>query len=123
MRLARSEREDFFEINVISLIDVLLTLLMFFVLTTTFVQQANMKVSLPEASAQPSASAPDTLIVGIDRQGRYYIGNSEVPGAGAQALKQALERSVGERRDMPVLLRADGMTPNQAVVSAMDVRH
>ncbi len=121
MRLARSEREDFFEINVISLIDVLLTLLMFFVLTTTFVQQANMKVSLPEASAEPSASVPDTLIVGIDRQGRYFIGNSEVPGAGAEALKQALERTAGDRRGMPVLLRADGMTPNQAVVSAMDV--
>ena len=120
MRLARQDREDFFEINVISLIDVLLTLLMFFVLTTTFVQQANMRVSLPEASAQPEANAPDTLVVGVDRQGRYFIGNSEVPGSGVDALKQALQREAGNRRDMPVLLRADGMTANQAVVSAMD---
>ncbi len=120
MRLGRQDREDFFEINVISLIDVLLTLLMFFVLTTTFVQQAHMEVSLPEASAEPSATAPDTLIVGVDRQGRYFIGNDEVPGSGVDALKQALQRTVGDNRAMPVLLRADGMTPNQAVISAMD---
>ncbi|MGA7296705.1 MAG: biopolymer transporter ExbD [Rhodanobacteraceae bacterium] len=120
MRLSRQDREDFFEINVISLIDVLLTLLMFFVLTTTFVQQANMKVSLPEASAEPSATEADTLIIGVDRQGRYFIGNNEVPGSGTEALKQALQRSVGDKRNMPVLLRADGLTPNQAVVSAMD---
>ncbi len=120
MRLSRQDREDFFEINVISLIDVLLTLLMFFVLTTTFVQQANMKVSLPEASAEPSATEADTLIIGVDRQGRYFIGNNEVPGSGVEALKQALQRSVGDKRNMPVLLRADGLTPNQSVVSAMD---
>lgn len=120
MRLGRPDREDFFEINVISLIDVLLTLLMFFVLTTTFVQQAHMEVSLPEASAEPSATAADTLIVGVDRQGRYFIGNDEVLGSGVDALKQALQRTVGDNRTMPVLLRADGMTPNQSVISAMD---
>ena len=59
MRIASARREDDFEINVISLIDVLLTLLMFFVLTTTFVQHARMKVTLPQAaSADAGRAAP-----------------------------------------------------------------
>ena len=66
MRIA-SRRSDDFEINVVSLIDVLLTLLMFFVLTTTFVQQGRLKVSLPQASDQASAPAADTLVIVIDR--------------------------------------------------------
>lgn len=115
-----SGSDEFFEINVISLIDVLLTLLMFFVLTTTFVQQAHMKVSLPQASAEPVAEPAGTLIVGVDRGGRYFIGNNEVIGTDVEALKRALSQVAGEARDMPVLLRADGQTPNQAVVTAMD---
>ncbi len=120
MRLSRRPRQDFFEINVISLIDVLLTLLMFFVLTTTFVQQAHMNVSLPQASAEPSATPPEALIVGVDREGRYFIGDYQVPGKTVEALKRALLQNVGSNRDQPVLLRADALTPNQAVVTAMD---
>ena len=61
MKIAAARREDDFEINVISLIDVLLTLLMFFVMTTTFVQHSSMKVTLPEASATEDGSEREAL--------------------------------------------------------------
>ncbi|MCK9538464.1 ExbD/TolR family protein [Dokdonella sp.] len=120
MRLASARREDDFEINVISLIDVLLTLLMFFVLTTTFVQQSGMKVTLPKAAASDQAQAVDTLTVLIDRDGRYFIDNQEVLNPGLDSLKEAIRRVAGDSTTRPVTLRADAMTPHQAVVTAMD---
>jgi biopolymer transport protein ExbD len=120
MRIGSDRRQDDFEINVISLIDVLLTLLMFFVLTTTFVQNARMKVSLPEAETAETSDARDTLDVMIDRDGRFYVGNDEVLNPGLDSLKEAILRVAGDDRDRPVLLRADAMTPHQAVITAMD---
>ncbi len=120
MRIASARREDDFEINVISLIDVLLTLLMFFVLTTTFVQQSRLKVSLPQAETSDQTEQPDALVVLIDRDGRYFIDNNEVLNPGLESLKEAIARFAGADREHPVMLRADAMTPHQAVVTAMD---
>ena len=66
MRIAAGRREDDFEINVISLIDVLLTLLMFFVLTTTFVQHSRMQVTLPQADTHDSDVAREAFVILID---------------------------------------------------------
>lgn len=120
MRITQNRSEDDFELNVISLIDVLLTLLMFFVLTTTFVQQSHLKVSLPTSSAKVQAPQAKTLVLIVDRAGHYYIGNNEVLEPGTEALKRAISRIAGSDRDRPVLLRADGQSPNQAVITAMD---
>ncbi|HEX5354505.1 MAG TPA: biopolymer transporter ExbD [Rhodanobacteraceae bacterium] len=115
-----NEHADEFEINVVSLIDVLLTLLMFFVLTTTFVQQGHLKVSLPQASDKVSAPATDTLVIVIDREGHFFVSNNRVLGDDEATLRRAITAVAGAKRDRPVLLRADAMTPHQAVVTAMD---
>lgn len=115
-----NDNADEFEINVVSLIDVLLTLLMFFVLTTTFVQQGHMKVSLPQASDAASAPGKDELVVVVDKEGHFFVANNRVLGDDEATLKHAIEAVAGTDRDRQVLLRADGMTPHQAVVTAMD---
>ncbi len=120
MRLGAARREDDFEINVIPLIDVMLTLLMFFVLTATFDQRSRLKVSLPQASESAEHSADTSLVVMIDREGRYYIDNNEVLNPGLDTLKEALARIGGDDHERMVTLRADGQTPHQAVVTAMD---
>lgn len=119
MRIA-GRREDEFEINVVSLIDVLLTLLMFFVLTTTFVQQGHLKVSLPQASAQPQPADRNALVLVIDRSGHFYVGNNRVLGNDGDSLKKAIRAIAGDDHDRPVLLRADGLATQQSVVTAMD---
>ena len=119
MRLGNTRQDDF-EINVISLIDVMLTLLMFFVMTTTFVQHAAMKVTLPEASETTQEAQRNPLIVMIGSDSRYYIDNNEVLNPNVDTLKEAIARIAGDNRDQPVILRADAMTPHQAVVTAMD---
>ena len=120
MRIASARREDDFEINVISLIDVLLTLLMFFVLTTTFVQNARMQVTLPQADSAEQSEQRDALTVLIDRDGHYFIDNDEVLNPGLDSLKEAIARVACDDRQRPVMLRADALTPHQAVVTAMD---
>jgi biopolymer transport protein ExbD len=120
MRIASARREDDFEINVISLIDVLLTLLMFFVLTTTFVQHSRMQVTLPQAESAEQSEQRDALTVMIDRDGHFFVDNDEVLNPGLDSLKDAITRVAGEDHERPVMLRADGMTPHQAVVTAMD---
>jgi len=120
VRIASGRREDDFEINVISLIDVLLTLLMFFVLTTTFVQHSRMQVTLPQAEAAENDVEHNAFVVLIDRDGRYYIDNNEVLNPGLDSLKESITRFAGDDRARPVVLRADAMTPHQAVVTAMD---
>ncbi|HEY8681568.1 MAG TPA: biopolymer transporter ExbD [Rhodanobacter sp.] len=120
MRIGNNRRGDDFEINVIPLIDVLLTLLMFFVLTSTFVQHSRLQVTLPKASAQDRDMHAPVLTVMIDRDGHFYVGSDEVLGEGIEPLKQTIARNAGSDRERQVTIRADAMTPNQDVVTAMD---
>lgn len=120
MRIGNDRRGDDFEINVIPLIDVLLTLLMFFVLTSTFVQHSRLQVTLPTASPQDRDMHAPALTIMIDRDGRFYVGSDEVMGEGIGPLKRTIARNAGNNRDQPVTIRADAMTPNQNVVTAMD---
>jgi biopolymer transport protein ExbD len=120
MRIGNDRRQDDFEINVIPLIDVLLTLLMFFVLTSTFVQHSRLQVTLPQASAQDRDMNAPALTIMIDRDGHFYVGSDEVLGEGIEPLKQTIERNAGTDRERQVTIRADAMTPHQDVVTAMD---
>ena len=120
MRIGNDRRSDDFEINVVSLIDVLLTLLMFFVLTTTFVQHSRLKVELPQASAEDRDMQPPAVTVMVDREGHYYVGSDEVMGTGVDPLKDAIARVAGDDRNQTVTIRADAMTAHQNVVTAMD---
>ena len=120
MRIGNDRRQDDFEINVISLIDVLLTLLMFFVLTTTFIQHSRMQVTLPSASAEERDMQAPALTVVVDRDGHFYVGSDEVLGQGIEPLKQAIANVAGDDRERQVTIRADAMTPHQNVVTAMD---
>jgi len=119
MRLGAARQDDF-EINVISLIDVMLTLLMFFVMTTTFVQHSAMKVVLPQASEKQDDMQRNALIIMIGSDSRFYVDNNEVLNPNVDTLKQAIAHVAGDNHDRPVILRADAMTPHQAVVTAMD---
>jgi biopolymer transport protein ExbD len=120
MRFAPRSAGDDFEISVIPLIDVMLTLLMFFVMTATFDQRSLMRVSLPESSAEPVTTEQEALTLLIDAEGRTYIGANEVINPNVDTIKAALSAVAGDDRERPISLRADGKTPHQAVITAMD---
>lgn len=121
MNLRPVERSEEPEINLISLIDVLLVLVLFLVLTTTFAREARLDVRLPEAAAEPRAAPLKPLEVVVDAQGRWYVAEREVIGSDAAALQRAIELVAGDARDLPFTIRADAKAPHQAVVTVMEV--
>ena len=115
-----SRSEDEPEINLIPLIDVLFCLILFLVLTTSFNQRAALHLQLPQAQAGVMPDERPPLILIVDVEGRYFIGNSEVAHKDVASLKAAIAQAAGSDRTMPVVLRADGRTPHQSVITAMD---
>jgi biopolymer transport protein ExbD len=120
MNLRPRHREDP-EINLISLIDVLLVLLIFFMISTTFQQEGRVRVQLPQASLTPlPPSAHDPLVITITADGNYRVNERALINASPDTLRSALLKEAGSDRG-PVTIRADARTTHQAVVTAMDV--
>ena len=118
--LSRSREEP--EINVISLVDVLLVLVLFFMVSTSFLRETNIALHLPEATADGNADAPtESLELTITRDGGYLVNGRELVNNERRTLRTAIERLIGEKRGMPVFIRADAAATHQAVITAMDV--
>ncbi|NND44967.1 MAG: biopolymer transporter ExbD [Xanthomonadales bacterium] len=119
----RSTTDQDPEINLTSLIDVVFLLLIFFMVSTTFERQAALKIDLPEASvaAESAADEPQKLELIIDRDGRMYLDDRMLIDSRPETIAAAFREAVGEARDVPILLRADSLTPHHFVVTAMDV--
>lgn len=120
MRIRDHRQDDNPDINLIPLIDVMLVLLIFFVITTTFDARSVLKLELPRADGQPAEAQANALSVLINAQGRYFVGDREVLRTDLQSLKDVLRDVAGDDRKRPVLLRADARTPHQSVVTALD---
>lgn len=102
------------EINLIPLIDVLLVILIFLAATTTFTRDRQLKISLPEAQAE-KMSAPTVELL-ISQDGRYSMSGQIITSV---ELTSSLKSQLGGQTDSVLLIRADGMSPHQAVVLAM----
>jgi biopolymer transport protein ExbD len=110
------------EINMVSLIDVVLMMVVFFMLSSSLVKDGRLRIRLPEASAAPSAaSAAAPLVVTITRTGSYFVNGRELINTSPQTLSTAILDQVGTRRNLQVTIRADARTTQQSVVTAMDV--
>ncbi len=120
MRLRAARAHDEPEINLIPLIDVILVLIIFFVITTTFDARSTLQLQLPSATGEPVSDQTKSLSVLINAEGRYFVGDQEVLRTDIDSLKQAIARVGGSDHSRAVLLRADARTPHQAVVTALD---
>lgn len=113
-------KDEGVEVNLTPLIDVVFLLLIFFMVSSTFDRHAKLKVQLPQAEAQMQQTQDKPVVLSIDAGGKYYIDDRQVINEQLETLKNALRQTVGERTDVTLLLRADGRTPHQSVVRAMD---
>jgi biopolymer transport protein ExbD len=120
MRIGSARPEDELEISLIPLIDVVLTLIIFFVVTTTFQDRSALKIALPESNGQIAETPKDPLTIVVDAEGRYFVGGSEVLRRDVASLREAIGKVAGDDKNRAVILRADGKTPHQAVITAMD---
>ncbi len=110
------------EINLISLIDVRMVLLIFFMLSSTFVDEGRLNVQLPSASEEAhGASGAEPIVVTVTQAGSYRVNERELVNSGRDTLRRAVAEIAGTARDGRVVLRADGRATHQSVVTAMDV--
>ncbi|WAB99530.1 biopolymer transporter ExbD [Pseudomonas putida] len=122
MKFRRNRQRENVDINLASLIDVVFVLLLFFVVTTTFTRETQLRVELPEAvSAEQPGADPEKLVeVTISADGVYSVNNHLLPKSDLATLTEAIQRESGGDNTLPLAISADGKTPHQAVITAMD---
>lgn len=121
MKFRRKPRENV-EINLASLIDVVFILLLFFVVTTTFTRETQLKVDLPEAvsGTPPEQTELKQVEVLIAADGAYSVNGKALLESNLSNLMAALQKESEGDNSLPLIISADGKTPHQAVITAMD---
>jgi biopolymer transport protein ExbD len=118
LRPLRSREDP--EINLIPLIDVLLVILIFLMVTTTYQRVAELQITLPEADAEAPKDKPREVSVGIDAQGRYVIDRQIVTYTTSEAMADQLKRAAGDAKDPIVVINADAQSTHQSVIHVME---
>ena len=108
------------EINLIPFIDVLLVVLIFLMLTTTYSKFTEMQLRLPVADAQAQRDYPKEVIVAVSSDGRYMVNKVAVEGRSVDAVAGALNDAARAGRDSVVIISADAATPHQSVITVME---
>ena len=122
MNLKPSRRHEEPEINVVSLIDVVLLLVVFFILSAKFTDEGRLRVHLPQASDVPTErTSSEPLVVSVTQSGSYLVNQHELINASPETLRAAILKEAGTNRSLRVTLRADARATHQSVITAMDV--
>jgi biopolymer transport protein ExbD len=108
------------EINLIPFIDVLLVVLIFLMLSTTYSRYTELQVRLPQADAPKMQERPRELVVSVSADGRYVVDRQPVDGRNVVVLAERLREAAGGRADTVVIISADALAPHQAVVNVLD---
>ena len=119
MKFSRRHAEEP-EINLIPFIDVLLVVLIFLMLSTTYSRFTELQISLPTADAEKLRERPNEVIVAVSGDGRYSINRSAVDGRSVEVLTAALSGAAAGRADTVVIISADATAAHQAVVNVLD---
>jgi len=120
MKLSSGRVPDEPEINLVSLIDVVFCIIIFLVVTTTFDQRSALKLVLPTSQANSPVDSGEPLVVVVDADGRFFVGNNEVLKRDISSLKDAIVQVAGTDRGRPVVVRGDARTPYQSMINVMD---
>ncbi len=110
------------EINVVSLIDVVLLLVVFFMLSSRFTDEGRLRVHLPTATAVPPQTPKgEPLVVTVTQEGGYRVNEKDLINSSPETLRAALLKEAGTNRAIRVTIRADARATHQSVITAMDV--
>jgi len=109
------------DLNLTPLIDVVLLLLIFFMLSTRFIDESRLRLQLPEAGAEPEAVQADGLEIEVTERGGYRVNGRALANNSPATLAAAIDRLAAEDRGRPLIIRADARATHQSVVTAMDV--
>jgi len=118
MQFQRRQRQTV-QVSMTPMIDVVFLLLIFFMVTTTFNREAELQIQLPEAKGQERTGEKSLEIV-IDAEGRYRVNKNPVADQKLETLKKAMRAVAGRSKKLPLIISADGKTPHQFVIRALD---
>jgi biopolymer transport protein ExbD len=113
-------RVDEPEINLIPFIDVLLVVLIFLMLSTTYSRFTELQINLPAADAERLRERPAEIVVAVAADGRYAVNRRAVDGRSVEQLTAALVAAAGGRQDTVVIVSADALAAHQTVVNVLD---
>lgn len=116
----RPHPKDEPEINLIPFIDVLLVVLIFLMLSTTYSRFTELQINLPAADAEKMRERPAEIIVAVSNDGRYAVNRKAVDGRSVELLTSELAAAAAGRPDTVVIISADALAAHQAVVNVLD---
>jgi biopolymer transport protein ExbD len=116
----RKPRSEDPEINLIPFIDVLLVILIFLMLSTTYSKFTELQVTLPSAQADASRDRPAEIIVAVAADGRYTVDHQAVDGRNVDVLTGALRTAAESRKEPFLIISADAMSTHQSVINVLD---
>ena len=108
------------EINLIPFIDVLLVILIFVLLTTTYSRFSELQINLPEATAQKAPDRSNIISVAVDSSNKYAVNNSPTAFENVQSFSQVLKRAAGDLKDPVIGISADAAASHQSVINIME---
>ena len=108
------------EINLIPFIDVLLVILIFLMLSTTYSKFTELQLRLPVADADAQRDYPKEVIVGVSADGRYTVNRVAVEGRSVEAMAQALVEAAKAGKDSVIIISADATAAHQSVITVME---
>ncbi|MCX7194252.1 MAG: biopolymer transporter ExbD [Proteobacteria bacterium] len=120
MNFQRGRTREEPEINLIPMIDVLLVILIFLMVTTSYAKYSELQINLPQAGGEAVASQVQPVNVAIDASAHYAINNNALNYTDVNALAGSLKTAAGTQTDPVIVINADAKTPHQAVINVME---
>ncbi|MES2352939.1 MAG: biopolymer transporter ExbD [Pseudomonadota bacterium] len=120
MNFRRGEAREEPEINLIPLIDVLLVILIFLLVTTTYSKYSELQINLPDAAGEAPADKPVILNVAVDSAGRYVVNNKPSPFTSVSAFSETLKQTAGGAQEPVINISADAGATHQSVINIME---
>lgn len=117
----RPARVDDLDVNITPLIDVVFLLLIFFMVTTTFTKETQLKLNLPEADAEQREVEKEKIDIAIDADGRYYVNQHQLINIKSETLSRAIRKTAKNNRKMPIVISGDANVEYQAVATVLSV--
>jgi biopolymer transport protein ExbD len=120
MNFRRGRTRDEPDINLIPLIDILIVILIFLFLTTTYSRFAELQINLPEAAAERTSDKPQVLSVAVDASGKYAINGASTAYGNPQSFAAALKEAAKGSKDPVIAISADAAATHQSVINVME---
>lgn len=119
MHFRRRKKQDDPEINLVAMIDVLLVLIIFLMLTTTYTKFSGAKIDLPMAESGVPPAKPDSVEIGISISGTLFVNAEALPDSRLETVVNALKSNAGNNTDAIIVINADAKAPHQSVIDVM----